>query len=65
MKRSVCGLFLRNSYTGLLLLAIIFSTGLIFAFIELPALLDKDEDFEVGFYACQGVKKLEIPNFSH
>jgi len=43
MKRS----FLNNA--GLLLLAIVFSTGLIFAFIELPRLLDDSLQNNLGF----------------
>lgn len=43
MKRN----FLNN--TGLLILAIVFSTGLIFAFIELPRLLDADLQSRFGF----------------
>jgi len=43
MKRS----FLNNA--GLLLLAIVFSTGLIFAFIELPRLLDTSLQNNLGF----------------
>lgn len=34
---------------GLLLLAIVFSTGLIFAFIELPSLLDISLQNHLGF----------------
>ena len=43
MKRT----FLNNA--GLLLLAIVFSTGLIFAFIELPRLLDAGLQNKLGF----------------
>ena len=43
MKRN----FLNNA--GLLLLAIVFSTGLIFAFIELPRLLDSSLQNNLGF----------------
>ena len=43
MKRT----FLNNA--GLLLLAIVFSTGLIFAFIELPRLLDANLQNNLGF----------------
>lgn len=43
MKRN----FLNNA--GLLLLAIVFSTGLIFAFIELPRLLDASLQNNLGF----------------
>jgi hypothetical protein len=39
--------FLNNA--GLLLLAIVFSTGLIFAFIELPRLLDASLQQNLGF----------------
>jgi len=35
------------------------------AVIEPLKALDKDEDFEVRFYARQGAKKLELANFSH
>ncbi|MEA3461265.1 MAG: hypothetical protein U9R49_05260, partial [Bacteroidota bacterium] len=48
MKRN----FLNNA--GLLLLAIVFSTGLIFAFIELPRLLETNLQ-----------NNLEFPQFDH